>query len=156
MIEDGSVLRSKGDDDSPDTNRLGIIWRAIEMCVKKGSSQDQEQIIHALMRGYAAISNAPDDKEADDEGGKRKKRSRSKGLACQECIPLMLGLNPASEDGQSDTGFRLVLNASGARAMHHIFHFSERLRSEWVKCFVRVYDQEHLVKIANDGLGSRW
>lgn len=159
MIEDGSILKFKGDDnDSSGTNkRMGIVWRAVEMCAAKGSPQDQEQVIYALMRGYAAISGVSDDKEDNDDGGKRKKRSRAKGLSAQECIPLLIGLKPSSGD-QSDTGsgFRLVLDASGSRALHHIFHFSDRLRSDWVKGFVRVYEQEDLVKIANDGLGSRW
>jgi hypothetical protein len=159
MIEDGSILRFKGDDnDASGTNkRMGIVWRAVEMSVSKGSSQDQEQIIHALMRGYASISGASEEKEADDEGGKRKKRSRAKGLSAQECIPLLIGLKPSSGDDEADagSGYRLVLDASGARALHHIFHFSDRLRTDWVKGFVRVYEQGDLVKIANDGLGSR-
>ena len=159
MIEDGSILKFKGQsDESPTNKRMGIVWRAMEMCVMKGSSQDQEQIIHALMRGYATISTTSShDNLADDEGSKRKKRSKAKGLSAQECIPLLLGLKPGiGEDPDAGGAFRLVLDASGARALHHIFHFSERLRSDWVKGFARVYEQGDLVKIANDGLGSRW
>jgi hypothetical protein len=159
MIDDGSILLFKGDNnESPGTNkRMGIVWRAVEMCVAKGSSQDQEQVIHAMMRGYAKINGVSDDKEADDDGGKRKKRSRAKGHSAQECVPLLLGFQPSSGD-QADTGseFRLVLDASGARALHHILYFSDKLRSDWAKGFVRVYEQGDLVRIANDGLGSRW
>ena len=160
MIEDGSILKFKGGDgDSPGTNkRMGIVWRALEMCVLKSSSQDQEQIIHALMRGYGSINSGSGDNDADDEVGGRKKRSRAKGLSAQECIPMLLGLKPAGTSVEEDSGngFRLMLDASGARALHQIFNFSERLRLEWVKGFMRVYEQEDLVKIANDGLGSRW
>jgi hypothetical protein len=160
MIEDGSILKFTGDDDSSQgTNRrMGIVWRAMEMCVETGNSQDQEQIIHALMRGYASISAKQDDKGVDGEGEKRKKRSKAKGLSAQECIPLLIGLKSTShnEERDSHSEFRLVLNASGARALHHIFHFSERLRSDWIKGIVRVYGQRDLVNIANDGLGSKW
>jgi hypothetical protein len=161
MIEDGSILKFKGDDDSSETGtnkRMGIVWRAMEMCAFKGSSQDQEQIIHALMRGYAALNTTSDEnKEVDNDGAKRKKRSKSKGLSADECIPQLLSLKPASGDADAGVdGSRLVLDASGARALHHIFHFSDRLRSDWVKGFLRVYGQADLVKIANDGLGSRW
>lgn len=160
MIEDGSILNFKGGDgDSPGNNkRMGIIWRGLEMCVLKSSSQDQEQIIHAMMRGYGSISSGCADNEVDDEVGGRKKRSRAKGLSAQECIPMLLGLKPAGTSVEEDSGcgYRLILDASGARALHHIFNFSERLRLEWVKGFMRVYGQEDLVKIANDGLGSRW
>ena len=159
MIEDGFILKFKGqNDDSPTNKRMGIVWRAMEMCVMKGSPQDQEQILHALMRGYATISTSSSgDDLVEDEGSKRKKRSKAKGLSVQECIPLLLGLNP-DIDQNSDGGSasRLILDASGARALHHIFHFSERLRSDWIKGFARVYGQGDLVKIANDGLGSRW
>lgn len=159
MIEDGSILNFKGvDGDSSGSNkRMGIVWRAVEMCATKGSTQDQEQIIHALMRGYASISVGSDE-NADDEDGKRKKRSRAKGLSAQECIPLLIGLKPSSggDEADAESGFRLVLDAAGARALHHIFYFSDRLRADWVKGFIRVYEQDDLVKIANDGLGSRW
>ncbi|KAL7480192.1 hypothetical protein ACHAW6_005899 [Cyclotella cf. meneghiniana] len=159
ITEDGSIIYFTGDDSSRNaTNkRMGIVWRTMEMCAAMGSSQDQEQIIHALMRGYASISSTTDGKEPDNEGSKRKKRSKAKGLSAEECIPLLLGMKPASiEDGGGlDHGIRLVLDPAGARALHHIFHFSDRLRSDWVKGFVKVYGQGDLVRIANDGLGSR-
>ncbi|KAL3780072.1 hypothetical protein HJC23_007321 [Cyclotella cryptica] len=159
IIEDGSTLKFTGDDSTGNgTNkRMGIVWRAMEMCATRGSSQDQEQMLHALMRGYASISSTPDDKHVENDASKRKKRSKAKGLSAEECIPLLLGLKPsnADEGGGFDQGIRLVLDPAGARALHHIFHFSERLRSDWVKGLVRVYGQEDLVKIANDGLGSR-
>jgi hypothetical protein len=159
-VEDGSILKFTGDDSSGNgtSKRMGIVWRAMEMCGAMGSSQDQEQMIHALMRGYASISSTTDDKDADNDGFKRKKRSKAKGLSAEECIPLLLALKPASvEDGGGfDHGIRLVLDPAGARVLHHIFHFSDRLRSDWVKGFVKVYGQGDLVRIANDGLGSRW
>jgi hypothetical protein len=160
IVEDGSILKFTGDDSSGNgTNkRMGIVWRAMEMCCAMGSSQDQEQMIHALMRGYASISSTTDDNDVDNDGSKRKKRSKAKGLSAEECIPLLLALKPASveDGGGSDHGIRLVLDPAGARALHHIFHFSDRLRSDWVKGFVKVYGQGDLVRIANDGLGSRW
>ena len=115
-------------------------------------------MIYALMRGYASISSTHDDNDVDNNGSKRKKRSKAKGLSPEECVPLLLALKPSNveEGGGFDDGSRLVLDPAGARALYHIFHFSDRLRSDWVKGFVRVYGREDLVKIANDGLGSRW
>ena len=131
------------------------------MCATKGSSQDQEQLIHALMRGYSSNSTSSDDTKAgseENDGFKRKKRNKAKGLSVEDCIPHLLGLTPGScnDEDEHSASDRLTLDAAGARALYHIFHFTERLRSEWVKGFMRVYECGDMVKIANDGLGSRW
>ena len=170
IIEDGSLLHPKKQvyqkpsneqashralDDSNDMQniqRMGIVWRAFEMCSSNGSSQDQEQLIHALMCGFATI-NGTVKKDGDS---KRKKRSKSKELSAKECIPLLLGLT-ASNDGEESypSGERLTINAAGARTLHHTFNFNERLRSDWVNAFISLYSTNDLVKIANDGLASR-
>ncbi len=171
IVEDGSILNAKqrildeslNNDDGEQTSlhgknrRMGIIWRALEMCASKGSPQDQEQIIHALMRGYASTVASTDCND-DKEGSKRKKRSKSKGMSVQDCIPLLLGLTPSKTDGTKEysNDDRLTLDAAGARALYHVFHFTQRFRSEWVNGFVKLYDQNDMVKIANDGLASRW
>lgn len=169
ILEDGSILNAKhrnldkmknDNDEEPSSHgknqRMGIIWRAFEMCASKGSTQDQEQLIHALMRGYA--STASMDSNDDKEGSKRKKRSKAKGLSVEGCIPLLLGLTPSKPDDVQEysSADRLTIDAAGARALYHIFHFTQRLRSEWVNGFVKLYCQSDLVKIANDGLASRW
>lgn len=167
IVEDGSILRVKGADASADSgdadnddstqqrtkHRMGVIWRAFEMCATNGSSQDQEQLVHALMRGYAAVCGSSKNNTEEVDDSKRKKRSKSKGLPVNECIPLLLGLSPNEEEDESA---RLSLDAAGARALYHIFHFNQRLRSDWVSGLVKVYSQGDLAKIANDGLGSRW
>ncbi|KAL7537763.1 hypothetical protein ACHAXR_008042 [Thalassiosira sp. AJA248-18] len=169
IIEDGSVLkrnpRPVNDKDDgakeykPKSNnqRMGIVWRTFEMCGTKGSSQDQEQILSALMRGFASTTTAPEDDSADgkaSEDKKRKKRSKAKGLSVEECIPSLLGFSPGSYEGESDFS-RLTLDAAGARTLFHVLHFKERLRKDWVNGIVNVYGCDDLVKIANDGLGSR-
>lgn len=170
IIEDGSLLQPKKhrgpsdeqaldeSSDKKNIQRMGIVWRAVEMCSNNGSSQDQEQLIHALMRGFASVS-AADDGEAAKKGsdGKRqKKRSKSKGLSAKDCIPLLLGLTASSDDNEAySSGERLTLNAAGARTLFHIFQFTERLRSDWVNGFLNLYGTNDLVQIANDGLGSR-
>ncbi len=168
IIEDGSLLHQKkhrdapsdeqvGDEDSDNKNmqRMGIIWRAIEMCATSGSSQDQEQLIHALMRGFASISASGDSNAAKKDSDGKKKRSKSKGLSAKGCIPMLLGLTPSSDDESYSSGERLTLNAAGARTMYHIFQFTERLRSDWVNGFLSLYGTSDLARIANDGLGSR-
>ena len=98
IIEDGSLLQPKSHEavdeggDKKNIQRMGIVWRAVEMCSNNGSSQDQEQLIHALMRGFASISAARDDGEAgkkDGDGKRHKKRSKSKGLSAKDCIRSM-------------------------------------------------------------------
>jgi len=176
IVEDGSILKVKvaqptnteGAGDSavgfkPKSNnqRMGIIWRAIEMCASKGSSQDQEQILSALLRGFASVSTPSEKESISDEKSddkKRKKRSKAKGLSVDGCIPHLLGLAPGSCEGEGEfaaDGSRITLNATGAKALFHILHFKDRLRTDWVKGIVRIYGCEDLVKIANDGLGSR-
>ena len=168
IIEDGSLLHPKkcsgpsneqvGEESSDNKNiqRMGIIWRAIEMCSNSGSSQDQEQVIHALMRGFASISKSNDDESTKTDGDGKKKRSKSKGLSAKKCIPLLLGLTASSHDEEAySSGERLTLNAAGARTMYHIFQFTERLRADWVNGFLTLYGTNDLAKIANDGLGSR-
>ncbi len=169
IVEDGSILTArpvqpKDDNDSAkgklnqlNRPRMGVIWRAFEMCATKGSSQDQEQILFALMRGYASITvntlQASDENKDDEK--KRKKRSRTKGLSPDACIPLLLGLYPGTFDVQGDNS-RLTIDAAGARTLYHIFHLKERLRKDWVAGILHIYEREDFVKIANDGLGSRW
>eukprot|EP00984_Skeletonema_dohrnii_P036727 scaffold38031_cov144-Skeletonema_dohrnii-CCMP3373.AAC.4 len=167
IIEDGSLLQPKKhrapdeqavDENSDNKNiqRMGIIWRAVEMCSNSGSSQDQEQLIHALMRGFASISAGDDDNAAKKDSDGKKKRSKSKGLSAKGCIPLLLGLTASSDDEEAySSGERLTLNAAGARTLFHIFQFTERLRSDWVNGFLSLYGTNDLAKIANDGLGSR-
>lgn len=169
IVEDGSVLTTKAiqpkddKDESvkgkPNCPRMGVVWRAFEMCASIGSAQDQEQILSALFRGYASVTASTPQEDIDDskkdEEKKRKKRSRAKGLSANECIPLLLGLAPGSNAGEGDNG-RLTFDAAGARTLYHILHFKERLRKDWVAGVVHIYGQEDLVKIANDGLGSRW
>mmetsp|Transcript_51736 Transcript_51736/g.109990 ORF Transcript_51736/g.109990 Transcript_51736/m.109990 type:complete len:829 (+) Transcript_51736:148-2634(+) len=170
IVDDGSILKGKtnlSNDDSgaedsrakPNNRRMGIVWRAFEMCATKGSSQDQEQILSALLRGFASFAApledddaAADEKKSDDK--KRRKRSKAKGLSAEECIPHLMGLTPGSCEGQPD-GHRLMLDAAGARAIYHVFQFKERLRSDWVNGVLRIYGQEDFASIANDGLGSR-
>jgi len=169
IVEDGSILKVKiirsdggdGAEEGPakkNNHRMGIVWRAFEMCANKGSSQDQEQILSALLRGFASITTSPEDNDANDgeksEDKKRRKRSKAKGLLAEECIPHLLGLTPGSSEGEPD-GHRLTLDAAGARALYHVFHFKERLRSDWVKGVLHIYGQADFVSIANDGLGSR-
>jgi len=168
IVEDGSILKVKktqsddGDEvegytAKPSKHRMGIIWRSFEMCATKGSSQDQEQILSALLRGFSSVAAPPEDDNADNkksEDKKRKKRSKAKGLSVEECIPLLLGLAPGSCDGEVD-GTRLTLDAAGARALYHVLHFKERLRSDWVNGILHIYGCEDFVNIANDGLGSR-
>ena len=180
IIEDGSLLNAKeamqlykskedgGDATAVEENkvikrkspRMGVVWRAVEMCATKGSSQDQEQILSALTRGFATITGAASandnttDEPKNDEK-KRKKRSKTKGVAAAECIPLLLGLTPGSYGGEGDNS-RLTIDASGARTLYHILQFKERLRKDWVKSVLNIYTTDDLVKIANDGLGSRW
>ncbi len=168
IIEDGSLLHQKKHRDVPsdeqvvDENsgnknmqRMGIIWRAIEMCSTSGSSQDQEQLIHALMRGFASISASSDNNAVKKDSDGKKKRSKSKGLSAKDCIPMLLGLTPSNDDESYSSGERLTLNAAGARTMYHIFQFTERLRTDWVNGFLSLYGTSDLVAIANDGLGSR-
>ncbi len=168
IIEDGSLLHPKKHRDGPsddqvvDENsdnkniqRMGIIWRAVEMCSTSGSSQDQEQLIHALMRGFASISASADGNDAKKDSDGKKKRSKSKGLSAKGCIPLLLGLTPSSDDESYSSNERLTLNAAGARTMYHIFQFTQRLRSDWVNGFLSLYGTNDLARIANDGLGSR-
>lgn len=182
IVEDGSILKAKeavrpknddkGDGDAvveevkrkPNIYRMGIVWRTFEMCATKGSLQHQEQILSALLRGYATIATSPEkdtsaesNKEGGEENKKRKKRSKAKGLSVDECIPHLLGLAPGTYEGEEGTvGNRLALNAAGARTLFHILHFKERLRTDWVKGILRIYGREDFVMIANDGLGSRW
>jgi hypothetical protein len=152
IIEDGSLLN---------VNRMGVIWRAFEMCATKGSSQEQERIVSALSRGYAsvfAVAKSLQEGRTDDNAGeenKRKRRSKAKGLSAEECIPHLLGLPPGSDAGERENN-RLTINVEGARALYHILHFKERLREDWVKGIVHIYGSEELSKIANDGLGSAW
>eukprot|EP00986_Skeletonema_menzelii_P016431 scaffold14557_cov133-Skeletonema_menzelii.AAC.3 len=166
IIEDGSLLQPKkhrgpSDDqidekcDNKSIQRMGIIWRAVEMVSNSGSAQDQEQLIHALMRGFASMSSSGDDDAAKKDSEGKKKRSKSKGLSAKGCIPLLLGLTVSSDDEPYSSGERLTLNAAGARTMYHIFQFTERLRSDWVNGFLNLYGTNDLAKIANDGLGSR-
>jgi len=152
-VEESKVMKRK----SP---RMGVVWRAVEMCATKGSSQDQEQILSALTRGFATINgvasandNTTDEPKSDEK--KRKKRSKTKGVAATDCIPLLLGLTPGSYGGEGDNS-RLTIDASGARTLYHILQFKERLRKDWVKSVLNIYTTDDLVKIANDGLGSRW
>lgn len=166
IVEDGSLLtvRTVQEKDDKDDSvkgkskspRMGVVWRAFEMCANIGSAQDQEQILFALMRGFAFVTattpNVADDIKDDEK--KRKKRSRAKGLSAEECIPLLLGLSPGSNEGEGDNS-RLTIDAAGARTLFHILHFKERLRKDWVAGIVDIYEREDLVKIANDGLGSR-
>jgi len=180
IIEDGSLLSareaiiqpSKSKEDGEDATaveenkgikrkspRMGVVWRAVEMCATKGSSQDQEQILSALTRGFATINGAASANdntthEPKSDEKKRKKRSKTKGVAAAECIPLLLGLTPGSY-GEGDNS-RLTIDASGARTLYHILQFKERLRKDWVKGILNIYTIDDLVKIANDGLGSRW
>ncbi|KAL9183612.1 hypothetical protein ACHAXT_004468 [Thalassiosira profunda] len=165
IVEDGSILPGSGRQETEDDNakprnaRTGIVWRACEMCASTGSSQDQEQILSALLRGFASLAKekgGEDDTKSDDK--LRKKRSKAKGLSVEECIPRLLGLEPGSCEGGGKfaaDGSRITLDAAGARALYHILHFKERLRMDWVKGIVNMYGSEDLVKIANDGLGSR-
>ena len=168
IVDDGSMLKAKSiqigkeheaDDNTVKLNqrRMGIIWRAFEMCATKGSSQDQEKVLSALLRGFASATTPSIDGNVEvehDTEKKRRKRSKTKGLTAKECIPLLLGLAPGSCEGEAD-GTRLTLDAAGARALYHVLHFKERLRSDWVKSIVNVFACEDLVSIANDGLGSR-
>jgi len=166
IVEDGSMLKGKtapsdsadNEEDSrskPNNRRMGIVWRAFEMCATKGSSQDQEQILSAMLRGFASISTVSDDADGQkSEEKKRRKRSKAKGLSVEESIPRLLGLMPGSCDGEVD-GKRLTLDAAGARALYHVLHFKERLRSDWVDGILNIYSREDLLSIANDGLGSR-
>ena len=169
IIEDGSILKAKPqpvkkDDEEAkkerpkqSTARMGIIWRAFEMCATKGSSQDQEQILSALMRGYGTQTPTTEDDSAeikkDEDTKKRKKRSK-RGLSVEECIPRLLGFTPGTFQGDDDFS-RLTLDAVGAKALFHVLHFKERLMESWAKGIVKIYGTEDLVKIANDGLGSR-
>jgi hypothetical protein len=151
IFEDGSLMN---------VNRMGVIWRACEMCATKGSSQDQEQILSALLRGFASVSGTSlhQEETTDDnlgETNKRKRRSKAKGLSAEACIPHLLGLSPGSEVGERENN-RLTINVEGARALYHILHFKERLRKDWLKGIVHIYGREELSKIANDGLGSAW
>ena len=136
IVEDGSLMK---------VNRMGVIWRACEMCATKGSSQDQEQLLSALMRGFATTFHQ------DVEENTRKRRSKAKGMSVVECIPRLLGLSPGSGVGEHD---RLTLNAEGSRALYHILQFKERLRKVWVNGIIETYGRDELSKIANDGLGS--
>ena len=170
IIEDGSLLQPKKHRGSSDEEvvdesgdkkniqRMGIVWRAVEMCCNNGSAQDQDQLIHALMRGFASLSAADDGDAAvkDSDGKRQKKRSKSKGLSAKDCIPLLLGLTASSNGEEAySSEERLTLNAAGARTIYHIFRFTERLRSDWVNGFLGLYGTNDLAKIANDGLGSR-
>jgi hypothetical protein len=158
IVEDGSILKGKAIQSG--NSRMGIIWRAFELVANKGSSQDQEQILSALLRGFAStiISSDEDDSEhnSKSEDKKRKQRSKAKALSVEECIPHLLGLAPGSCEGKGESRDRLTLDATGARALYHAFHFKERLRKEWVTGIINIYGREDLVRIANDGLGSRW
>jgi hypothetical protein len=142
IVEDGSLMK---------VNRMGVIWRACEMCATKGSAQDQEQLLSALMRGFAATFQGEKSNDKDVEENTRKRRSKAKGMSVEECIPRLLGLFPGSGVGEHD---RLTLNAEGSRALYHILHFKERLRKDWVNGIVEIYVRDELSKIANDGLGS--
>ena len=162
IVEDGSILNIKVSQSAVEENkgkhknaRMGVVWRAIEMCATKGSSQDQEQILSALLRGYATITSSPSTTTKEDSTG-RKKRSKAKGLSAGECIPHLLCLAPGSYEGGEGDNTRLFIDASGARILYHILQFKERLRKDWVKSILNMYGTEDLVKIANDGLGSRW
>ena len=152
IVEDGSLVN---------VNRVGVIWRAFEMCATQGSSQDQERIISALSRGFASVfsgtASLQEERNDDNTGeeNKRKRRSKVKGLSAEECIPHLLGLPPGSDASERENN-RLTINVEGARALYHILHFKERLRKDWVKGIVHVYGPEELSKIANDGLGSAW
>jgi hypothetical protein len=152
IVEDGSLVN---------VNRVGVIWRAFEMCATQGSSQDQERILSALSRGFASAfsgaSSLQEERNEDSTGeeNKRKRRSTAKGLSAEECIPHLLGLPPGSDASERENN-RLTVNVEGARALYHILHFKERLRKDWVKGIVGVYGPEELSKIANDGLGSAW
>lgn len=175
IVEDGSILKvetitPKNDEDNedeaddenkgkPHIHRMGVVWRAFEMCATKGSSQDQEKMLSALSRGFASFVTTPNDGSAESEKSndkKRKKRSKAKGLSAEECIPHLLGLAPGTYEGEGDPtwGNWLTLDAAGARTLYHIIRFKERLRTEWVKGIIHIYGREDLVKIANDGLGS--
>ena len=161
IVEDGSILNINASQASVEENkgkhknpRMGVVWRAVEMCATKGSSQDQEQILSALLRGYATVTSSSTT-TIDDSSG-RKKRSKAKGLSAGECIPHLLGLAPGSYEGSEGDNTRLSIDASGARILYHILQFKERLRKDWVKSILNLYSTEDLVKIANDGLGSRW
>ena len=169
IIEDGSILNAKeakpndGEDETEENKgkrkspRMGVVWRTVEMCATKGSSQDQEQILSALLRGFATITNTNEEsaEEIKSDEKKRKKRSKAKGLPVQECIPHLLGLAPGTYSGEGDNS-RLTIDASGARTLHHILQFKERLRKDWVDGVLNIYSTDDIVKIANDGLGSRW
>ncbi|KAL7458024.1 hypothetical protein ACHAWC_009527 [Mediolabrus comicus] len=166
IIEDGTLLQPKSyeaageNGEKKNIQRMGIVWRAVEMCSNNGSSQDQEQLIHALMRGFASANASTDNNievgKKDSDGKKHKKRSKSKGLSAKDCIPLLLGFTPSNnEEEPYSSGERLTLNAAGARTLFHIFQFTERLRTDWVSGFMKLYATNDLVKIANDGLGSR-
>jgi hypothetical protein len=151
IIEDGSLVNA---------NRTGVIWRAMEMCATKGSSQDQERIVSALLRGFASASGNPSlhDDNSDVNAGeenKRKRRSKARGLSAEECLPLLLGLSPGGDAAERENN-RLTINVEGARALYHILHFKERLRNDWVKGIVHIYGREDLSTICNDGLGSAW
>ena len=162
IVEDGSILKpnSRGADEgateesgAKNSRRMGVIWRASEMCANVGSAQDQEQLLHSIMRGFSAATGRSEEGDTElSDGKKKRKRSKAKGLPAYECIPLLLGLKP----GRYDESCRLTLDAAGARVLHHIFQFKERLRAEWVESFFDIYTCEDLVGIANDGLGSRW
>jgi hypothetical protein len=143
IVEDGSLMK---------VNRMGVIWRACEMCATKGNSQDQEQLLSALMRGFATTFHQGEkSNDKDVEENTRKRRSKAKGMSVEECIPRLLGLSPGSGVGEHD---RLTLNAEGSRALYHILQFKERLRKDWVNGIVETYGRDELSKIANDGLGS--
>ena len=142
IVEDGSLMK---------VNRMGVIWRACEMCATKGSSQDQEQLLSALMRGFAATFQGEKSNAKDVEENTRKRRSKAKGMSVEECIPRLLGLFSGSGVGEQN---RLTLNAEGSRALYHILHFKERLRKDWVNGIAEIYGRDELSKIANDGLGS--
>ena len=152
IVEDGSLVN---------VNRVGVIWRAFEMCATQGSSQDQERILSALSRGFASAfsgaSSLQEERNEDSTGeeNKRKRRSTAKGLSAEECIPHLLGLPPGSDASERENN-RLTVNVEGARALYHILYFKERLRSDWVKGIFHIYGPEELSKIANDGLGSAW
>ena len=168
IVEDGSILNVKQSKDSGDATagdaedrgknniqRMGIVWRAVEMCATIGSSQDQEQLLSALLRGYGAITSSSQDDDTKNDEKKRKKRSKAKGLSVEECIPHLLGLAPHSYTGEDDFS-RLTIDAAGARTIYHILQFKERLRTDWVNGILNIYEREDFVKISNDGLGSRW
>ncbi|KAL3942150.1 MAG: hypothetical protein SGBAC_003612 [Bacillariaceae sp.] len=139
------------------TKRRGILWRTAELASKFRVGQDG--ILKSIRLGFAAINKSavqetPAKNEANEqeEDGKKKKKARKKATSVEvkDCVKSLLGVQLPEKEGD-----RIILDATGARAVYHMLRFTPRLCEEVLKGCVDEHSVEELVAIAKDGLGSR-